>query len=163
MKKLFFTLVVLVAVGSHAQELKLKPDNIRKIVAAMTIEEKAALLMGKGVGAFDGRGRSYDYIAGSAGATCAIERLGVPPLVMADGPSGLRIDDKQCTRFPNGLLDASMWNTEAVERIGEAYGHEAKARGVDVVLGPGINIQRNPPVFLVRSSGILAGHIVRNK
>ena len=130
--------------GGLAQDMQLTADNIDKILKAMTLEEKAAIIVGKGSGAFDGRGRSYDYVAGSAGATNAIDRLGIPPIVYADGPSGLRIDDKQCTRFPNGLLEAASWNTEILEQMGEAYGKEAKARGVDVVLGPGMNIQRNP-------------------
>ena len=146
MKKIFLFVSVMLAASCtvKAQELKLTSDNVSKIVKAMTLEEKVAVIVGKGSGAFDGRGRSYDYVAGSAGATNPIDRLGIPPIVYADGPSGLRIDNKQCTRFPNGLLNAASWNSDMLERMGEAYGNEAKARGVDVVLGPGMNIQRNP-------------------
>ncbi|MBR3734190.1 MAG: beta-glucosidase, partial [Bacteroidaceae bacterium] len=124
MKKIFLFLSV-VSVGfsaTEAQELKLTSDNINKVIKAMTLEEKVAIIVGKGSGAFDGRGRSYDYVAGSAGATNPIDRLGIPPIVYADGPSGLRIDNKQCTRFPNGLLNAASWNSDMLERMGEAYG-----------------------------------------
>lgn len=144
MKRTIIVWALLMTVGSYAQNLKLTADNVDKIVEAMTLEEKAAIIVGKGAVAFDGRGKIYDYVAGSAGATNPIDRLGVPPIVYADGPSGLRIDNKQTTRFPNGLLQAASWNVAAIESLSEAYGAEAKALGVDVVLGPGINIQRNP-------------------
>ncbi|MBR4782582.1 MAG: glycoside hydrolase family 3 C-terminal domain-containing protein [Bacteroidaceae bacterium] len=144
MKKILLLAAAWTACVCGAQDLKLSPDNVDKVIKAMTPEEKAGVIVGKGSGAFDGRGHINDYLPGCAGATNPIDRLGIPPLVYADGPSGLRVDNKLCTRFPNGMLEAATWNTQLLETIGEAEGREFRARGIDVVLGPGMNIQRNP-------------------
>lgn len=130
----------------------LRPDNIPEIVSLLTLEEKAAILVGCGSSAFDGIGRNDIGVKGSAGATHAIPRLGIPSIVFADGPAGLRIDptrpgtDKSfyCTGFPIGTMLASAWNPELVQEVGEAMGNEVLEYGVDVLLGPGANIHRNP-------------------
>ncbi len=130
----------------------LRPDNIPEIVSLLTLEEKAAILVGCGSSAFDGIGRNDIGVKGSAGATHAISRLGIPSIVFADGPAGLRIDptrpgtDKTfyCTGFPIGTMLASAWNPELVKEVGEAMGNEVLEYGVDVLLGPGANIHRNP-------------------
>ncbi len=130
----------------------LRPDNIPEIVSLLTLEEKAAILVGCGSSAFDGIGRNDIGVKGSAGATHAIPRLGIPSIVFADGPAGLRIDptrpgtDKTfyCTGFPIGTMLASAWNPELVQEVGEAMGNEVLEYGVDVLLGPGANIHRNP-------------------
>ncbi len=130
----------------------LRPDNIPEIVSLLTLEEKAAILVGCGSSAFDGIGRNDIGVKGSAGATHAIPRLGIPSIVFADGPAGLRIDptrpgtDKTfyCTGFPIGTMLASAWNPELVREVGEAMGNEVLEYGVDVLLGPGANIHRNP-------------------
>lgn len=130
----------------------LRPDNIPEIVSLLTLEEKAAILVGCGSSAFDGIGRNDIGVKGSAGATHAIPRLGIPSIVFADGPAGLRIDptrpgtDKTfyCTGFPIGTMLASSWNPELVQEVGEAMGNEVLEYGVDVLLGPGANIHRNP-------------------
>ena len=127
-----------------------------EVIAAMTEDEKVLLLLGCGqkdvnepiavVGATD------DIIPGAAGTTHGVERLGIPPMVLADGPAGLRIKPQRdsldktfyCTAFPIASCLSSTWNKELVNQVGEAMGQEVKEYGVDVILGPGVNIHRNP-------------------
>ncbi len=126
------------------------------VIAAMTEDEKVLLLLGCGqrdvnepiavVGATD------DIIPGAAGTTHGVERLGIPPMVLADGPAGLRIKPQRdssektfyCTAFPIASCLSSTWNKELVNQVGESMGQEVKEYGVDVILGPGVNIHRNP-------------------
>ena len=130
----------------------LREDNIPEIVSLLTLEEKAAILVGCGSTAFDGIGRNDIGVKGSAGATHAIPRFGIPSIIMADGPAGLRIDPTRpgtdrtfyCTGFPIGTMLASTWNPELVEEVGRAMGNEVLEYGVDVLLAPGVNIHRNP-------------------
>ena len=134
------------------QAPQLTPDNIRDVVAAMTLEEKAAVLVGGGSKAFNGIGNTDKGVPGAAGTTHAVPRLGIPSIVLADGPAGLRINPNRegaeqtfyCTGFPIGTMLASTWNTELVEEVGRAMGNEVLEYGVDVILGPGVNIHRNP-------------------
>ena len=135
---------LLVTVLLAGSPLKLNGDNISQIVNELTAEEKAALLVGSGAKAFDGVGYTTLYVKGSAGTTHPIERLGIPAIVLADGPAGVRIDDRPCTKFPIGTSLASTWNPSLVEEVGGAIGNEVLEYGVDVLLAPGINIQRNP-------------------
>ncbi|MDR0936818.1 MAG: glycoside hydrolase family 3 C-terminal domain-containing protein [Oscillospiraceae bacterium] len=116
---------------------KLAPDNINETIASMTDEEKIAFTGGIG-------GDPTNYINdGPAGATYAIPRLGIPGLVLADGPAGVRMR-KNATVWlsPTGM--ASTWNTALVEEVGKRVAAEAKHFAVDVILAPGLNIQRNP-------------------
>ncbi|TBT85004.1 beta-glucosidase [Propioniciclava sinopodophylli] len=83
--------------------------------------------------------------------TSGVERLGVPRVHMADGPHGLRVEEtaalgesRPATCFPPAVGLASSWNPALLKRVGTALGREAVAQGVDVVLGPGINIKRSP-------------------
>lgn len=83
--------------------------------------------------------------------TSGLERLGVPRVRMADGPHGLRVEDgaalgesRPATCFPPAVGLASSWNPALLKRVGQALGREASEQGVDVVLGPGINIKRSP-------------------
>ena len=80
----------------HSQTLpQLGKDPIEKIVAAMTAEEKVSLLVGTGMPGFGGQsavvGSTQNLVPGAAGTTFPIERLGIPAIVVADGPAGLRI------------------------------------------------------------------------
>jgi len=100
------------------------------LVAQMTLDEKIDLISGK----VDGF-RTY-----------AVERLGIPSIRMADGPQGVRnIDGKniQSTFYPCGISAAATWNREAVHEMGAGIGCAAKAHGVQIMLGPGVNIYRS--------------------
>lgn len=145
-------LTLILAAAISAATPVLREDNIPEIVSLLTLEEKAAILVGCGSTAFDGIGRNDVGVKGSAGATHAIPRLGIPSIIFADGPAGLRIDpvrpgtDKTfyCTGFPIGTMLASTWNTDIVREVGGAMGNEVLEYGVDVLLAPGVNIHRNP-------------------
>ncbi|MCE5332462.1 MAG: glycoside hydrolase family 3 C-terminal domain-containing protein [Bacteroidales bacterium] len=130
--------------------------SIDKVVAAMTLEEKVHLLVGTGMAGFSGDsavvGKTKNLVQGAAGTTYPIPRLGIPAIVLADGPAGLRISPTRdgdsstyyCTAFPVGTLLASTWNGELVEQVGEAIGNEVLEYGADVLLAPALNIHRNP-------------------
>lgn len=134
---------------------KLRADNIEEVLAAMTLEEKAKLLVG-GANNFFSEGAvvggEADLVAGAAGNTAEIARLGIPATVLTDGPAGVRIDPTRegtsqtfyATAFPIGSCLASTWNTELVNQVGAAIGNETKEYRCDVILGPGMNLHRNP-------------------
>lgn len=122
----------------------------------MTLEEKAQLLVGGGNDGFVGSGamlgHQKKFVPGAAGTTVAIPRLGIPATVQCDGPAGVHIDAHRegdsrnyyATGFPVGTCLASTWNTDLVRKVGEAIGNETLEYGCDVVLGPGMNLHRNP-------------------
>lgn len=132
-------------------------DSIDDVIAAMSLEEKAHLVIGTGMDGIDNGdkavvGATRGIVPGAAGTTYPVARLGIPAIVLADGPAGLRIDSKRegdsatyyCTHFPIGTLLASTWNQDLVERVGRAIGNEVLEYGADVLLAPALNIQRNP-------------------
>ncbi|MHA7964238.1 glycoside hydrolase family 3 C-terminal domain-containing protein [Paenibacillus sp. CAU 1782] len=108
------------------------------IIKKMTLEEKASLMSGK------------DFWQ-----TQDIQRLGIPNIFLADGPHGIRKQtaaadhlglnpSDPATCFPTAATIANSWNVELGERIGEMLGEEAVAQKVNVLLGPGVNMKRNP-------------------
>ncbi|MFT5252242.1 MAG: beta-glucosidase [Flavobacteriales bacterium] len=133
-------------------------DRIQDLINKMTDDEKASMLIGIGMPGFNwttmqfAKGIETAKVPGSAGGTAAIPRLGIPSTIVADGPAGLRIksireDNKNtyyATAFPVGTALASSWNTTLIHTVGKAMGNEVKEYGVDVLLGPGMNIHRNP-------------------
>lgn len=133
-------------------QVKLTKDNVKAVVKAMTLEEKAQMVIGCSSSAFTGYGNSTLYVPGSAASTAMIERLGIKPTVLADGPAGLRISPTReganqtyyCTAYPIGTALACSWSTELVEQVGASIGNEVLEYGVDVLLAPGQNLQRDP-------------------
>ncbi|MBP5388933.1 MAG: glycoside hydrolase family 3 C-terminal domain-containing protein [Bacteroidales bacterium] len=153
MKKILAIFCALCAFSAAAQP-QLRSDNVDEVLKAMTLQEKATLLVGSGWGSMVGglTGSDEVLVSGAAGTTRAIPRLGIPQTVLADGPAGLRINptrpgtDKTfyCTGFPVGTVLASTWNTALVEEVTTAMGNEVLEYGADVLLAPGMNLHRNP-------------------
>lgn len=151
-----FALGICLSGASMAQVPQLRTDNIDEIIAAMTLEEKAQLLTGCGNAGFPGSGAAMGHqtklVAGAAGVTAGIPRLGIPQTVVADGPAGVHIDAHRkgtnqtffATGFPIGTCLASTWNLDLVQKVGEAIGNETLEYGCDAILGPGMNLHRNP-------------------
>jgi len=110
--------------------------NIQSIIEQMTLEEKAALCTGA-----------------TPWTTTPIERLGVPELIVADGPNGVRrvadlntmgAPSLPATCFPTASAQAATWNVALIKEMGEALGEETRALNVGVLLGPGNNMKRTP-------------------
>lgn len=150
-----FTAAILATAVASGTSVKLTENNIPEIVSAMTLKEKVDLIIGysdKVADAAGDVGRNDRKVPGCAGLTRNIDRLGIPSIVLADGPAGLRISPKRagedrtfyCTGFPIGTLLASTWDPEVIRSVGEAMGNEVLEYGVDVLLAPGANIHRNP-------------------
>ena len=111
------------------------PD-IAALISELTLEEKAALCTGA-----------------SAWTTTAVERLGIPAMLVTDGPHGIRrvpdvnalgAQSLPATCFPTASALAATWDTDLLHDLGQALADEAIALGVDVLLGPGINMKRSP-------------------
>ena len=125
-------------------------------MSKLSLEDKAHFVIGVGMAGFSGDdaviGATKSLVPGAAGTTYPLDSLGIPAVVLADGPAGLRIDATRegdsatyyCTHFPIGTLLASTWNTQLVEEVGQAIGEEVKEYGADVLLAPALNIMRNP-------------------
>ncbi len=157
-KKMVLTMAVgaLSATMTAQTAPQLNANNIEEVIKAMTLEEKAQLLVGGGNDGFVGSGamlgHQKKFVPGAAGTTVAIPRLGIPATVQCDGPAGVHIDAHRegdsrnyyATGFPVGTCLASTWNTDLVRKVGEAIGNETLEYGCDVVLGPGMNLHRNP-------------------
>lgn len=152
---------------------RLQEDNIDDIIDHLTIDEKVRLLVGtckdpanppypapgtmteRRYWQSDGENtyKAANRVQGSAGESYKVDRLGIPSLVYADGPAGLRIDplresepgkEYYCTAFPSATVIASSWNPKLAEDVGKAMGNEVLEYGVDILLAPGMNIKRNP-------------------
>ena len=146
----------------HAQNAapQLGKNSVKEVVAAMTTEEKAKLLVGMGLiidipdipQPSEEDKKIPEKVPGAAGRTRAIPRLGIPSLTFADGPAGVRIRPKRnntnrtyyATAFPIATLLASSWDTELLHRVGAAFGNEVHDFGIDILLAPGMNVHRNP-------------------
>jgi beta-glucosidase len=115
-------------------------QRVQDLLSRMTVEEKATMLAGSG------------WME-----SAPIDRLGVPAIKMADGPLGVRswggssaITNAKgsaqvlATSFPSGVAMAATWDTDLVQREGQAIGQEVKALGRDMILGPTVNINRVP-------------------
>ena len=103
-------------------------SRVEKLLSQLTLDEKISLLAGDPA---DGM------------STVAIPRLGIPKLIMADGPQGVRAHGPACS-FPSGVALAATWDTNLASLYGQALGREARARGIHIQLAPGVNIARTP-------------------
>lgn len=152
---LFFPLTI------TAQKIpQLMTSSLDDVIKVMTLDEKISIVTGAGdddvpnhaANLLEMVGSTRKIVPGAAGTTHAIPRLGIPAIVMADGPAGIRIASKRigtdstfyCTHFPVETLLASTWNQSMVEAVGNAMGNEALEYGVDILLAPAVNIMRNP-------------------
>ncbi|MDD4429808.1 MAG: glycoside hydrolase family 3 C-terminal domain-containing protein [Bacteroidales bacterium] len=134
-------LLVNISGGLYAAEplSKQEEKKIRSLISKMSLEEKVSLL----------HGNSKFYVE-------AIPRLGIPELALSDGPHGVRAEinrdnwnyagwtNDSSTYFPTGTALAASWNPELARLRGEVLGEEARYRGKDILLGPGVNIIRSP-------------------
>ena len=158
MKKLIpLTAALLALLVCERGEPQLGKAPIDKVLAAMTLEEKAHFVIGMGMAGMGDDsaatiGSTEDIVPGAAGTTYPIPRLGIPSIVLADGPAGLRINPTRendpntyyCTHFPIGTLLAGTWNQDLVYMVGRAMGEEVHEYGADVYLAPALNIHRHP-------------------
>ena len=157
MKALFLFCLLMFSLASGADTLpQLGKSPLQEVIDAMTVEEKIRLLTGTGEVTEELRmavGYTENIVPGAAGTTYPVDRLGIPAIVMADGPSGLRIDIRRddsdkyyyCTAFPVPTLLGSTWDTVLVHQVGAAMGNEVLEYKCDVLLAPALNIHRNPP------------------
>ena len=108
-------------------------SQIIDLLSNLSLKEKISLLAGK-----------------DSWRTPPIDRLGIPSLVMTDGPHGVRSDlsgdriQGPATAFPTGVSLAATWNPELIENVGNALADETRAMGCDILLGPCVNIIRHP-------------------
>jgi beta-glucosidase len=154
-----------------------KESKVTKIISAMTLKEKAQLVIGTGMyfelpdsimakmppgfgGAVDPNDTAYSnmvnkirkYVPGAAGNSARFPKPGITTQVLTDGPAGLRIQPGRkgesktyfCTAFPIATNLASTWDPEMVYNVGKAMGNEVLEYGSDIILGPALNIQRDP-------------------
>ena len=122
--------VLLFAAGFLTASAQKSPQDMDRFIDVlmnkMTLEEK------------------IDYISGPKSFYIrAVPRLGIPEIRMADGPQGIR-NNTQSTLYPCGILSASTWNRKLARELGHGLARDAKARGVSILLGPGVNIYRSP-------------------
>ncbi|MBR8534454.1 glycoside hydrolase family 3 C-terminal domain-containing protein [Carboxylicivirga sediminis] len=129
------TFVFMAALSLSAQDKELE-DKVNKLMSELTLEEKVSLCSGRD-----------DW------STEPIERLDIPWIWMADGPHGLRRapatnkagygDQHPATCFPTASALSATWDTDLIYKVGQALGEECQALGVNVLLGPGVNIKRS--------------------
>jgi len=149
-----FLTVPALSTANPSDELKLGSAPVEDIIKAMTLDEKVMLIRGTGMAMETGGpqvGITEDKVPGAAGTTYPISRLGIPSVVFADGPAGVRISPTRdnneatfhATAFPIATLIGSSWNLPLMQKLGQAVGSEAKAYGIDVMLAPALNIHRH--------------------
>jgi beta-glucosidase len=109
-------------------------QRVEDLLGKLTLKEKVSLLAGK-----------------DRWGTTPVERLGIPSVIMTDGPHGVRTEPmwegrihSPATSFPTGVSMASSWNTELIERVGVALAEETRALACDILLAPCVNIVRTP-------------------
>ena len=111
--------------------VQLSADAVDCVVAAMTPTEKAHMVTGTG----------DPLMPGASGSTYPIERLGIPSVTVNDGPAGLRYDTT--VWYPSVINISSSWDPTLASQIGTAMGQDTLVKNIDVILAPGMNIQKN--------------------
>lgn len=129
MKKVVISAAFVLSVTlAGAQEItQACKDRAKSLVDQMTLQEKVEYIAGY---------RDGFYIR-------PVERLGIPEIRMADGPQGVRNNTKS-TLFACGVAAAASWDQALAYEMGVALGQDSRARGVHILLGPGVNIYRSP-------------------
>jgi len=129
MKKISLKILIILFIPflkSFAQEIANDSSRIEQIISTMTLSEK------------------IDYISGYEGFYIRpIEKFGIPKIKFSDGPVGVRNYGK-ATAFPAAIASAASWDRDLIYKVGAALGKESRARGVHVLLAPGVNIYRAP-------------------
>ncbi len=129
MKKLFLFFIIL-GLGLSAKSVVITDKDktrAKELVSKMTLEEKLSYLSGE-----------------TAFSLRPIEHLGIPRILLADGPQGIRNHCEHSTLFPSGIAATATWNRDLIRQYGESLGEDARARGIGILLGPGVNIYRYP-------------------
>lgn len=129
MKKLFYLLLCFLMYSPAKAQLidEAAKQRAEQLVSQMTLREK------------------IDYLSGETSFTLrAIPRLNIPRILLADGPQGIRNHATHSTLYPSGILTAATWDRSLARKVGEGLGLDSRARGVGILLGPGVNIYRSP-------------------
>ncbi len=120
-------IVCIIFLSLHGSgQTSVSPLNADSLVSLMSLQEKIDCIGGY---------KSFNIKE--------IERLGIPRIKMADGPMGVNGHGK-ATAFPASICMAASWNTDLIKETGTAIGNEARSKGIDVLLAPGVNIYRVP-------------------
>lgn len=130
MKRYLLLITLAAFIGSTSTGIVITENDrarARELVSAMTLEEKISYLSGE-----------------TPFSLRPIERLGIPRILLADGPQGIRNHCTRSTLYPCGIAAASTWNRDILRQYGESLADDARARGVGILLGPGVNIYRYP-------------------
>ena len=157
-------------------ELSSKFDHhqVEQWISQLSIVQKIRFVLGMGIilpenvdlgeiadagiaGILDGNpdpveGVDPNPVPGAAGTTFSLPELGIKPMILSDGPAGIRIEPTRkgteetfyATAFPIATALASSWDTELIETVGRAIGNETREYGNDVILMPALNLHRNP-------------------
>lgn len=130
MKRINLVIIALVAVLTVTDAQNITPDARRRAkeyVEKMTLEEKVSMLSGA-----------------TSFSLHDVKRLDIPTVLLADGPVGLRNHAPHSTLYPASILTAATWNRDLFLSLGQSLGDDSRARGVGILLGPGVNIYRSP-------------------
>ncbi len=126
--------------GITLQDVRDGKATLEKFVAQLSIEEMAIIIRGEGMSnPRVTRGTASAF----GGMSDSLFNYGIPAACCADGPSGLRMEGK-ATQLPIGTALSATWNTELVRELYTMEGQELYRNQVDTLLGPGVNIRRNP-------------------
>lgn len=128
--------------GLKLRDVKNDKCSMEEFIAQLSDEDLSYISMGEGM---NSPKVTPGCCAAFGGITADLYKFGIPIACTTDGPSGIRIDSgAKATLMPNGTLIACTWNDEIAEELYTYEGIEMYAYNIDVILGPGINIHRNP-------------------